>query len=186
MKHERNTMSGSTGTTRTSGDGADSSKPKNAGLGWKIATGVLALTTIAAGAWAISLNSEKEDLQAQVSSLETTVGEQSDIGTTIVLASEAQIQELQDRVANQKASLEQFKSDAADALASAQAEYDKVVQQLQASEQALEALKAEIAKPDTDRAAVASAYEQMQSELAATQEAFVELLDAVAAEIQSS
>ncbi len=71
-------------------------------------------------------------------------------------------------------------------MASAQAEYDKVVQQLQASEQALEALKAEIAKPDTDRAAVASAYEQMQSELAATQEAFVELLDAVAAEIQSS
>lgn len=173
-------------STKTSGEGTGSSKPKNSGIGWKIATGVLAITTIAAGAWGISLNSEKEDLQTQVTALQGTVGDQSEAGKLIVLTSEAQIQELQDRVAKQKASLEQFKSDAANALASAQAEYDKVVQQLQATEQAVEALKAEIAKPDTEKEAVASAYEQVQSELAATQEAFVELLDAVAAEMQSS
>lgn len=59
---EKASASGAPGTAAP--HPAQHEKPKDKSLPWKIATGVLALTTIGLGAWGVSTNNKLNDLQA--------------------------------------------------------------------------------------------------------------------------
>lgn len=151
--------------------------------GWKIATGVFALTTVGALAWGIT---QTDSLQGQVDSLQATVEQHEDAGHAASKIARSQIETLDEQVAELSAALEVLEQQAGDALEGAATEYAQVEKRLRKTKRAVAALEKELSRASTDAAAIASAYEKAQSDLSAAQTAMADLLAAVLGEVDGT
>lgn len=147
--------------------------------GWKIATGVLAVTTVLALGWGIM---QTNSLQGEVDTLQVNVQKQELVAEAASESAKSQVDRLGDQVKVLADTLKVLKKQAGNALEGAADEQKKLKKQLTKTEDAVTELKKEVDSSDSDSAAFAAAYEEVQAELVATQKAMAELLSAVAEE----
>lgn len=151
--------------------------------GWKIATAVLALTTVIALVWGFV---QANNLRSEVDWLQSTLKqEEADSQAAVEAAgasAEAQINALNEQVVGLSAELETLEKEAEGALQGVAAEYSKLKKELAKTERAAADMKAEQEKDPADSAAIAAAYEETLTKLYATQDAMAELLTALLVE----
>lgn len=151
--------------------------------GWKIATGILAITTVVALVWGVTTTN---NLQSQVDTLQTAIKQQERAGRVDIRATRAKTDALNGQVAVLSDALKVLKKQAGDALEGAEEEKKTLKKQLAKTEDAIQELRKELKKSDSDSASIAVAYEDAQAELVATQEAMADLLAAVAEQTRDS
>jgi hypothetical protein len=149
------------------------------GLGWKIATGVLALTTVGALAWGLMSTS---GVQSEVNTLGKIVATQELAAERQEAATEAasnfarsQTDTLSDQVADLATELEVLEEQVGFAPYPASDEAATIAKQLKQTQKATAALEKEKANSTRDPAALATAYATAQAQLTQTQEAVLTL-----------
>ena len=163
-------------------DPESASAPKQ-GVGWKVATVLLAITTILALGWGIVRGN---DLQDQVDTLNTTVAEQSQASETASQVSDAQVADLEAQVAALEESLTELEKLSAATLDAAATEYTNLQSQLQATEQAVATLKTEQENTEATASQISEAYAAAQKELLETQKALNDVLTAISQDESTS
>jgi chromosome segregation ATPase len=158
----------------------DSASKDNSGMGWKIATGVLAVVAAGALIWGVTATN---DLQSQVDDLNATISEQSEAGEQVVTVADAQISVLELQVAALQEAFKELAKQSEAVLDAVGTEYQALEAQLKTTEEALAALQQEKANTEATAAEVGAAYDTAEKELAATQQALVDLLTAVSEEV---
>ena len=166
---------------------ADQSPGKGSGgVGWKIATAVLAVTTVLALVWGVvstnSLQSQVDDLEAQVAGLQNTVTTQEKSAQDAASVSSAQIASLEQQVQVLSQSLDALKESSLDALAKGTTAYADLEAQLEKSQAAVAKLKKIQADAGTSAEELVAEYASVQNELAQTQDALLAVLKEVAKE----
>jgi predicted metalloprotease len=153
------------------------------GMGWKIATIVLAITTVLALGWGIVRGN---DLQSQVDDLNTTVAEQSKSSQSAAQVSDSQIADLEAQVAVLSESLKSLEKLSTSTLKAAASEYSNLESQLQASEEAVASLKTEQANTEATASQIGDAYQAASKELLKTQQALADVVTAISEEEATS
>jgi hypothetical protein len=173
----------SQGSPKPATSNSQDAKGDQAGMGWKIATIVLALSTVGALAWGIIRGN---DLQDQVDTLNATVAEQQQTGQTAAQVTDTEIVALEKQVSVLEESLKTLENQSAATLSAASVEYDKMKSALQASQTAVAKLVEDKKATGATASQIAADYEAASQALLVTQQALADLLKAVADEDTAS